>query len=565
MKRIRIGTILLMTLFLLAGCASDAAPGGAESKKNIVEVTNVNELINAIAPDTEIHLAPGRYVLSRAESYGSSSQSSNSVTRYCRWDSGWSWDEYTLCITGVDGLTITGRGAEILTEPRSADVLRFEWCSGVTLSGLSIGHTEAANPCEGGVLTLKGCSGFQVEECSLFGCGTVGVQSEKCSAISLTDTNIHHCSVAAVESNSDTDYRMSSCRVYDCGDSSPYGGAFLLHGFYGTEKIRISDCEICGCTADGVFCGEGVGDALIERVYVHDNHLASVAEGTGELAVTELRFENNCFDGWFRGAEYGAGYESGFTWDGKVCSEEELRDRYASQLSSAGVGTVETVPQIIDRCGTKEIHVSTPDAFLRAIGSDTTVIIDVPCIRLTDCSDYGENAAERWEEPDFSGKSYCWRTVFDGFELCIGEVENFHIVGGELVTEPRYANVLNLIGCRNVSLENVKLGHTPEEGECSGGVVNLLNCSALILECCDLYGCGTLGLEGQNVLGLSVQNTRIHDCNQGAGVFYDSDTVSFLGCTVENCPEPHFALVNCEGFSWEQTLMDPNSRFNVGE
>ena len=234
-------------------------------------------------------------------------------------------------------------------------------------------------------------------------------------------------------------------------------------------------------------------------------------------------------------------------------------------MSSAGIGAAEVDYQPIDRFDAKEVHVKTADEFLSAIASDTTVYIDVPQIDLTSASDYGKGADQERIQPEFGDKAYAWVYCYDGYELFIGNVSNFHIVGGEIVTQPRYANVLNYISCSDVTLENVHLGHTPEQGVCRGGVLNLQDSYGIILEGCDLYGCGILGIQTQNVQELHVQNTLIHDCSSGGAMLQDSDNVVFLGCDVVNCPNPHFFLAGCENFSWDGKLMDPHSAFNVND
>ena len=158
-----------------------------------------------------------------------------------------------------------------------------------------------------------------------------------------------------------------------------------------------------------------------------------------------------------------------------------------------------------------------------------------------------------------------WVYCYDGYELFIGNIKNFHIIGGAIVTQPRYANVLNYISCSDFTLENVHLGHTPEQGMCGGGVLNLEDTQNIILEGCDLYGCDILGIQAKNVSNLHVQNTLIHDCSNGGALLQDSDHVVFLGCDVVNCPNPHFFLAGCENFSWDDKLMDPHSSFNVND
>ena len=75
--------------------------------------------------------------------------------------------------------------------------------------------------------------------------------------------------------------------------------------------------------------------------------------------------------------------------------------------------------------------------------------------------------------------------------------------------------------------------------------------------------CGILGIITENVTALQVQNTLIHDCTFGAAQLGNTDGATFLGCSVVNCPEPHFSLYGCTNFSWDGKVMDPFADFNV--
>ena len=338
--------------------------------------------------------------------------------------------------------------------------------------------------------------------------------------------------------------------------------ANYLFCFSDTENVSVNDCEVYDNYAQGIVYTVGTGNARLDRLNVHDNHLTSFFGGAGQAEINELSFENNSLDKWSAFSDS----ELNYTLDGEAVRESELNEKYGDQLSSAGVGAVEAERVTADTTGAKTVYVSTADEFIAAIASDTVIFINVPQIDLTAASTYGVDASKPYGEPEFAGKSCEWHGVYDGFELCIGGVNNLHITGisdCEIVTEPRYADVLGFYNCENISIVGVKLGHSKEQGLCAGGVLYLSDTEDIIIESCDLYGCGILGIETRNVSEAHVQNTLIHDCNQGAARLIDSQNVTFLGCTVENCPDAHFTLSNCTGFSWNKRLMDPYCAFNI--
>ena len=546
----------ILAAVILVGCGAALGPAkNGDKAQGTVEAADVDTLLSAIAPDTEIHLAAGTYNLTEAKNYGNSTASD-----YYRWNSNGFDGEYALDITGVENLKITGDGAEIVTVPRSVNVIKFTECGNVELSGLTVGHTEAAQACEGGVIYLDRCKNFSVNSCSLYGCGTIGIYGSDCDTVSVSDTDIHHCSACAVNIYQSKNITVTNCRMYDFGRDGASFLATSIFVFSDTQGVNVKACEVYENKAERLVHAYNIADAVFDSLNVHDNHFSKVFGGSGHADINGITLADNSVDEWFA-----AEAASSYSFDGEMVSEETFAEKYADQLSSSGIGEADVDYQNVDMTGTKEVHVNTADEFIASLASDTAIYIDVPQINLTDASGYGVDAAELYEKPEFSGDGCTWRSTYDGYELCIVNMKNLHIIGGEIVTEPRYANVLNFYDCSNISLENTKLGHTVEQGQCIGGVVYLNGSEDIIIESCDLYGCGIRGIQASDVKNLNVQNTVIHDCTMGAALFSDSQTVTFLGCTVRNCPEPHITLQNCGGFSWDKKLMDSYCSFNVSE
>ena len=84
-----------------------------------------------------------------------------------------------------------------------------------------------------------------------------------------------------------------------------------------------------------------------------------------------------------------------------------------------------------------------------------------------------------------------------------------------IVCEPRYANVLAFFNCRNLTLRDLVMGHTPEPGFCTGAVLQLTSCGASLIEGCELYGCGTYGVTAENSWELRIDRSEIRDCTFG--------------------------------------------------
>jgi hypothetical protein len=106
-----------------------------------VRVASSGELVQALASNRTILLAPGQYLVSEVAQIANPAVS---------WEE--AFDGPELVITGLSNLTLRAqRGATLLASPRYAFVLVFVDCRNLVLEGLTLGHTEPGE-CVGGVL-----------------------------------------------------------------------------------------------------------------------------------------------------------------------------------------------------------------------------------------------------------------------------------------------------------------------------------------------------------------------------------------------------------------------------
>lgn len=543
----------LVLVFALAGCGKNAADA---PKENVISVSDIDGLIDAIGSDRCIELKSGSYDLTKASTYGRTTENG-----FCYWRELWSGD-CELVIKGAENLTIEGSNSSIVTVPRSASVLTLEDCSMINLQHLVVGHTYAAEACEGAVLTLEDCSDISLFSCALYGCGTVGVFSERTNNIYLRDSDIYSCSYSAIEAYGGKGLTVINCDIHDLGQSGLYSDAYSVFELNSYADVDMQQCRVHDCYASMFITGSGINNAVFTGMNVYSNHFSRVFDVDGGIAFNGLLFSSNSFDKWF--SDYvRAGTVS---IDGERCSEDVLNEKFPGELSSAGVGTVAVEEQSIEFTGCEKVHVSTPDEFLDAIAPDTIICLDND-IDLTEAKSYGKGAENypEWSLPGgamFAERSYVWLPCYDGCALYIGCLDNFHIEGpGQIVTKTTYADVLSFYNCTNISLGSLTLGHDAEPGSCTGGVVELSLCENVIIESCDMYGCGTLGIEAENCNSVYVQNSRIHDCSYGGVQFLECMDVAFIGTVIENCPEPGYCLVSCINFSVDGTLMAKDCSF----
>lgn len=188
-----------------------------DGPKTTVTVTNADEFLAAIAPNTEIVIDTETIDFSTAKDYGGGPK------KYYRWED--IYDGPALVIAGADNLTIRSKDGKtknhtINAVPRYANVLTFINCDNLVLSGFTAGHTKEPGVCAGGVLMFQGCEFVSVDNCGLFGCGILGVQAEGCTGITLRSSDIYECSYGGVSMSDTTGITINDCTFRDLGGNN---------------------------------------------------------------------------------------------------------------------------------------------------------------------------------------------------------------------------------------------------------------------------------------------------------------------------------------------------------
>ncbi len=194
--------------------AAETVPDGP---KTTVTVTNADEFLAAIGPNTEIVIDAETIDFSTAKDYGGGPK------KYYRWED--IYDGPALVIAGADNLTIRSKDGKtknhtINAVPRYANVLTFVNCDNLVLSGITAGHTQEPGVCAGGVLMFQGCEFVSVDNCGLFGCGILGVQAEGCTGITLRSSDIYECSNGGVSMTDTTGITIEKCTFRDLGGNN---------------------------------------------------------------------------------------------------------------------------------------------------------------------------------------------------------------------------------------------------------------------------------------------------------------------------------------------------------
>ncbi|MCZ4260134.1 TIR domain-containing protein [Limimaricola sp. G21655-S1] len=123
--------------------------------------------------------------------------------------------------------------------------------------------------------------------------------------------------------------------------------------------------------------------------------------------------------------------------------------------------------------------------------------------------------------------------VFDGEEIILRDLENFTLVGHgrvELTVEPRYATTLTFKNCPSVRIRGLSLGHRPDMGSCMGAVLKFEDCGVVVIEDCNLFGCGTYGIEAHRCDSVTLVDCNIFECSQGFAIIDSVGRAKLVGC-----------------------------------
>ena len=511
---------------------------------NVVEVSTVDELLAAISDNTKIILAEGNYDLSSASDYGAAATGA----RY-RWEEvfdleteGYTGTAFELIVAGVNNLALAaadGAKVTISAVPRYANVLRFEASSDLLLHGITVGHTEEPGVCAGGVVLLENVNGARISACSLYGCGTVGVQAYTCRNVYISDSSIFDCSESAVVSSRCTDVRVERCDVFDCGLS----GFAAIFSADTTTGFAVVNTDIRNCTGAALFGATSTHGAALLGCGVNGSTAfdRGLFEITGEgITVDSCKFEDGIYfpllySEFADGTAVNAAGEE-ITQDTLFAMERAEVEYTLPEAASAPEVDLDVK---VNADGIREVHVSTVDEFLAAIAPNTTIFLDAELYDLSTATVYG-GAGGEW---------YGWVENFDGPGLVIYGVENLGIISAEGVSAtisavPRYADVLTFSGCTYIEINNVTLGHTEEPGECSGGVLNFSQCGNVAIDQSRLFGCGTVGITAYNSSAIAINDTEIYDCTYSAANFYTCSDVVFSNCNIHHCGTPELVVTD---------------------
>ena len=192
-----------------------------------------------------------------------------------------------------------------------------------------------------------------------------------------------------------------------------------------------------------------------------------------------------------------------------------------------------------------EIVVKTEEQFLSALGNNRTVVVaadtHLNLSRVLENEDmFRGKQGRRWASDASAIISkdplVVSESETDGRQLALLNFSGLTIKGqknSSIEVDPRYSYCFYFINCDHCEVHNLTIGHT-EGGYCSGGVIGVKGGRQNFVKDCDLYGCGTYGLDLMETTDFGMTNSNVHDCTYGIMQLRSCMAVKFNKCDFFN-------------------------------
>lgn len=257
-----------------------------------IQVNNALELLNAIKSNCTIILAEGEYNISEIIA-----DVDNPNIDFID-----NFDGPGPLVQNVTNLTLSGKGkATLVIEPRYSWVVNFFNCDNVNIEGLTFGHTNSGY-CQGGVLGFESCTNINIEKCSLYGCGTVGIMTRDCSNLAVKSCDIYECSYGLLYLYDSENISFEKTKFRKTGE-------FDLIEISGCKNVSFTKCIFSENFNDNfmpnffaiyynIYSGESVENSGIIKIHkckFSDNKVSQFTNEFKKLDLRKNKFSGNTF------------------------------------------------------------------------------------------------------------------------------------------------------------------------------------------------------------------------------------------------------------------------------
>lgn len=263
-----------------------------------IVVSNVKDFYNAIGNNRKIILKEGTYNLSELSEEDKDNKKVNWRYDYIygdQYEDGYTYDyvyfpEEQIYCYEVKNLIIEGEeGADvhICTEDEMIAPLAFNSCNHITLRNLRIGHMVEPGVCAGAVTYFNYVQKVEIDNCSLYGCGTYGISAENSSEFDVTNTDIYECSYGLIDLRGCYSMNITDSTLRDSKDLS-------MFSLWESSSIHFKNCTITGNDStkyeDTAFidCTNTWGDITFENCKFSNNKYKTLQTGEAEFINCEM-------------------------------------------------------------------------------------------------------------------------------------------------------------------------------------------------------------------------------------------------------------------------------------
>lgn len=117
-------------------------------------------------------------------------------------------------LTGLSNVTIEGIGDQQVDFITSSvqTVLELYNCTDINLINLNIGHVETNDDCLGDVVGIyNNCNNITVKNCTIYGCGRIGIRADNATGIKFEDSVIRDCTERLMDLNNVSNAEFINC------------------------------------------------------------------------------------------------------------------------------------------------------------------------------------------------------------------------------------------------------------------------------------------------------------------------------------------------------------------
>ncbi|MCX7714753.1 MAG: right-handed parallel beta-helix repeat-containing protein [Clostridia bacterium] len=247
--------------------------GDLPKEVTTVEVSTVEQLVNAMASNTHIKLKDGVYNLSSLNIDKLSSSHAFFEDVY---------DGKQLVLRNIENLVIEGSGYEnvlISTDPRYANVISIMDSDNIVIKGIKMGHTSEQGECVGGVLKADSSKNIQIDDCLLYGCGILGIEAYDVENLVFNSTVIEDCSYGIMSLN-----RCEDCLFKNSEFRSCNGGISVSN----SHNIKYVSCNIHDNNADSMLDIVNTSKISFEKSIFEKNKLNAKFETDSTNSVIDF-------------------------------------------------------------------------------------------------------------------------------------------------------------------------------------------------------------------------------------------------------------------------------------